>query len=116
MSVQMMSEVYAGIFEKLQLPVVRVRADSGTIGGSMSHEFQSANSSGQDTITICSACERPWTGACCGGSARETRSIELAHTFQLGTRYSQVLGAVFDKRPLEMCCFGIGLGRLLAAW
>ena len=48
------------------------------------------------------------------------RGIEVGHVFKLGTRYSEVLGAYFpdhtgSRRPIIMGCYGIGLGRLLAA-
>ncbi|QAA76626.1 MAG: Prolyl-tRNA synthetase [Candidatus Bipolaricaulis sibiricus] len=56
----------------------------------------------------------------CGGELRVQRGIELGHIFKLGTKYSQALGATFLDRdgqaqPLVMGCYGIGIGRLLAA-
>jgi prolyl-tRNA synthetase len=56
----------------------------------------------------------------CGGTLRGRRGIELGHIFKLGTKYSQSLGATFldrdgQARPLVMGCYGIGIGRLLAA-
>ena len=48
------------------------------------------------------------------------RGIEVGHVFKLGTQYSETLGAYFPDRdgvqhPMVMGCYGIGLGRLLAA-
>ncbi len=48
------------------------------------------------------------------------RGIEVGHIFKLGTRYSEVIGAYFPdssgaQTPAIMGCYGIGLGRLLAA-
>ncbi len=56
----------------------------------------------------------------CGATLRVRRGIELGHIFKLGTKYSQALGATFldregQARPLVMGCYGIGIGRLLAA-
>jgi prolyl-tRNA synthetase len=56
----------------------------------------------------------------CGGPLRSARGIELGHIFKLGTRYSELLGASFldvngESRPLVMGCYGIGIGRLMAA-
>ncbi|HEU68090.1 MAG TPA: proline--tRNA ligase [Candidatus Acetothermia bacterium] len=56
----------------------------------------------------------------CGAPLRVRRGIELGHIFKLGTKYSQALGATFldrdgQARPLVMGCYGIGIGRLLAA-
>lgn len=47
-------------------------------------------------------------------------AIELGHSFKLGTRYSEAMGAkILDKngieKPVTMGCYGIGVGRLLAA-
>jgi prolyl-tRNA synthetase len=54
------------------------------------------------------------------GTLRIQRGIEVGHIFQLRTRYSEALKAVFqdDKgqsRPLEMGCYGIGITRIAAA-
>ena len=48
------------------------------------------------------------------------RGIEVGHIFKLGTRFSEILGAHFSdaedkQRPIIMGCYGIGVGRLLAA-
>ncbi|MBI2887636.1 MAG: proline--tRNA ligase [Chloroflexi bacterium] len=56
----------------------------------------------------------------CGGQFTEARGIEVGHIFKLGTAYSEALGAVFldaedRERPIIMGCYGIGVGRLLAA-
>jgi len=56
----------------------------------------------------------------CGGKLSSTRGIEVGHIFKLGTFLSEKLGASFIdasgvSRPIVMGCYGIGLGRLLAA-
>ena len=56
----------------------------------------------------------------CDGALRARRGIEVGHIFKLGTVYSQKLGASFlddkgDHHDALMGCYGIGLGRLLAA-
>lgn len=56
----------------------------------------------------------------CQGKIETKRGIEVGHVFKLGTFLSERLGAYFlDKdgvnRPIIMGCYGIGLGRLLAA-
>lgn len=47
-------------------------------------------------------------------------AIELGHIFKLGTRYSEAMGAKIlakdgSERFLVMGCYGIGVGRLIAA-
>lgn len=49
-----------------------------------------------------------------------SRGIEVGHIFKLGTKYSEPMGAVFlDKdgkeKPVVMGCYGIGVGRTVAA-
>ena len=56
----------------------------------------------------------------CGGTLQTTKGIEVGHIFQLGTRYSEPLGATFldengKSRPFVMGTYGIGVSRLLAA-
>jgi prolyl-tRNA synthetase len=56
----------------------------------------------------------------CEGKLLSTRGIEVGHVFKLGTFYSQKLGANFidaggNTKPVVMGCYGIGVGRLLAA-
>lgn len=55
-----------------------------------------------------------------GGEIRLERAIELAHIFQLGTRYSEPLGARYlDEHGKEqlvwMASYGIGPARIMAA-
>ncbi|OPY82206.1 MAG: Proline--tRNA ligase [Syntrophorhabdus sp. PtaU1.Bin153] len=56
----------------------------------------------------------------CGGSHTSTRGIEVGHIFKLGLKYSQAMNCVFlDKEGKEkhavMGCYGIGVGRTVAA-
>ena len=56
----------------------------------------------------------------CGTALVARRGIEVGHIFKLGTRYSEALGASFPgedgaRKPIIMGCYGIGVGRLLAA-
>ncbi len=56
----------------------------------------------------------------CGKKLSHTRGIEVGHVFKLGTLISEKFGASFldndgKSRPIIMGCYGIGLGRLLAA-
>jgi prolyl-tRNA synthetase len=55
-----------------------------------------------------------------GGTLRVGRSIVVGHIYQLGTRYSEPLGARFvdedgEERPYQMGCHGFGISRALAA-
>jgi prolyl-tRNA synthetase len=56
----------------------------------------------------------------CGGETRLDKGIEVGHTFKLGTKYSQPMGATFlddqgKEREIVMGSYGIGVGRTVAA-
>lgn len=51
-----MAQAYANIFTRCGLEFKQVQADSGTIGGSFSHEFAVLADSGEDEIGFCEAC------------------------------------------------------------
>lgn len=56
----------------------------------------------------------------CGGTFTSTRGIELGHIFKLDTIYSDKFEACFidekgETRPMIMGCYGMGLGRIMAA-
>ncbi len=57
---------------------------------------------------------------CSGGTLEVWRGIEVGHVFKLGTKYSSALNACYlDKDGKEqvifMGCYGIGIGRTVAA-
>ena len=56
----------------------------------------------------------------CGAPLHSARGIEISQVFQLGTKYSEAMGATFadedgKERPFLMGCYGIGVSRTLAA-
>jgi len=56
----------------------------------------------------------------CGGRIKFIKGIEIGNTFKLGTKYSEKLGLKYlDKDnkliPVQMGCYGIGIGRNMAA-
>ena len=56
-SYQKMFAAYSRIFSRLGLDFRPVEADTGNIGGSMSHEFQVLAEAGEDAIVACDTCE-----------------------------------------------------------
>ena len=56
----------------------------------------------------------------CGKPLSAARGIEVSQVFQLGTKYSEAIGATFmdedgKEKPLIMGCYGVGVSRTLAA-
>ncbi|XP_033885494.3 probable proline--tRNA ligase, mitochondrial [Acipenser ruthenus] len=123
-------QAYCHLFERLGLSFVKVRADTGSIGGKLSHEFQLPADIGEDRLLICANCsfsanvETVQAGEAdcpeCHGKLTETKGIEVGHTFYLGTKYSSIFSASYNtpqNKPavMEMGCFGLGVTRILAA-
>jgi prolyl-tRNA synthetase len=126
-----MEETYKRILERLGLGFRVVEADSGQIGGEGSKEFMILADSGEDDIVVCDACDyganvevatdfKEGDRCQCGAPLRMTKGIEVGHIFQLGTKYSEAMGATFLNKegktePYVMGTYGIGVSRLLAA-
>ena len=56
----------------------------------------------------------------CGGQLRIDKGIEVGQVFKLGTKYSESMNATVLNQggrptPFQMGCYGIGVGRTLAA-
>lgn len=56
----------------------------------------------------------------CGGKIHFKKGVEVGNTFKLGTKYSEKLGLSYlDKEnkqhPVQMGCYGIGIGRIIAS-
>lgn len=122
-----MSQTYESIFKKLELNFRKVKATSGEIGGSISHEFHVIADSGEDEIAFCddenfAANVETLDGknAPNGGELTYARGIEVGHIFQLGDKYSQSMKLeVLDSNGKNvnpyMGCYGIGISRIVAA-
>lgn len=120
---------YERLFARCGLKVLVVTAHSGTIGGSESHEFMLPAEVGEDKATYCGHCnfasnveKSGELKNCpeCGQAVFVSSTIELGHLFKLGTLYSKKMRALFadrngKKKPLVMGCYGIGMGRIMAA-
>jgi prolyl-tRNA synthetase len=118
-------EAYMKIFKRCGLGehLHAVAADSGAMGGKVSHEFLVTAPIGEDAIWVNAKGEvvKDENGKQPEGAGWERKvAIELGHIFQLGTKYSESLGAVYldedgKQKPMIMGCYGIGVSRLIAA-
>jgi prolyl-tRNA synthetase len=73
-----------------------------------------------ETVDLDSARAGDGCPRCDGGVLAIRRGIEVGHIFMLGTKYSDGMGATFldpdgKAKPFVMGCYGIGVGRTLAA-
>jgi len=128
---KLVSQAYENIFTHLGVDYKVVQASTGAMGGSLSHEFHFINDIGEDTILLCTKCNYGVNSelkglqdssqcANCGGDLYEKKSIEVGHTFLLGTKYTSVFNSNYINKSgkqelLHMGCFGVGVTRLLAA-
>ncbi|MBZ9569807.1 proline--tRNA ligase [Patescibacteria group bacterium] len=120
---------YFRIFKRCGLKVVCVKADPGTIGGELSHEFMVLSDTGEDSVLICSKCDfgtniqkfgKKKTCPQCQNRLIKKNCIEVGHIFYLAEKYSRAIEANFidkkgKKNKIIMGCYGIGLGRLMAS-
>jgi prolyl-tRNA synthetase len=74
-----MYAAYQRIFDRCGLTYRPVEADTGAIGGSMSHEFQVLAESGEDAIVSCDHC----------GYAANVEKAELGNSSEFGVRSSE---------------------------
>jgi prolyl-tRNA synthetase len=140
-----MYDAYHRIFARMGLVTIAVNADSGAIGGNLSHEFQVIAETGESTIyydkkfddiragklkmsgeemrSLYAAADEQHKPEACPipkENLREARGIEVGHVFYLGQKYSKAMGitvAGADGASItpEMGCYGIGVSRLVGA-
>ena len=136
---------YLKTFRRMGLTAIPMRAESGAIGGNLSHEFQILASTGESEVffdrafedidflqdeldidrlrALYAAADAQHDADACPVPAERLRSgrgIEVGHIFYFGTRYSKPLGATVMgpdgvEVPVEMGSYGIGVSRLVAA-
>lgn len=125
-----MFQAYNRIFTRLGLNFLTTEADSGVMGGNISHEFMVPAQMGEDVVCHCEACkcsrgfkeEDKNSLVCpkCGNQMKKMNAVEVGHIFQLGTKYTKSLGASFldekgQTQDIIMGCYGIGVSRLISA-
>ncbi|MDR1910462.1 MAG: proline--tRNA ligase [Holosporales bacterium] len=134
-------DAYLTTFRRMGLVPIPVRADSGAIGGDMSHEFQILAETGESVLfydalllepSLASAAERaaayavsqekhnPYTCSVPPNRLRQSRGIEVGHVFYFGTKYTRAMNASImgpEGTPIypEMGSYGIGVTRLVGA-
>ena len=125
-------KAYLKIFKRCGLKPIVVEASGEGFTQSVTHEFQVLTPVGEDRIVFCPKCQfaqnkeiaRGKEGkkcpVCKRGILEERRGIEIGNIFPLGTKYSKSFDLTFTdktgkKKLVIMGCYGIGLGRLMAA-
>lgn len=130
---------YLAIFKRLGLTAIPMKADTGPIGGDMSHEFHIVADTGESAIYYDKAFDSPHemdieemkqlyaaademhdpaTCPVAKENLREARGIEVGHIFNFGTKYSEMLGAKVanangEEVFAQMGSYGVGVSRLV---
>jgi prolyl-tRNA synthetase len=87
------------------------------MGGEASHEYHVQSDVGQDTVHYCFPCtsginsellsqedsQRDQVCTTCNTAMTRLRCMEIAHTFLLGTKYSQVFDASVVQDGMGTC-------------
>ena len=133
-------KLYLQIFNYLNIPVIPVRAPSGEIGGNLSHEFHLIVESGESEIfvhdedikknfknlnineilNLKSYTDEYYSKIDEVDGIKKYKSIELAHIFLFGTKYSKSFDFDIDSENGKfypyMGSYGIGISRIPAAY
>ncbi len=126
-------QAYFDTFKELELDLVAVAADNGTIGGTRSEEMMVISESGEDTIlydgknglnvevlekdNYADYLKREYNITDIN-NLNKMKAIELGHIFALGTKYSESMNIKYidqnnQIKPFYMGCYGIGVSRVL---
>jgi len=144
-SYEAMFTAYLKTFKRMGLTAIPMRADSGAIGGNLTHEFHILAETGESGVFYdvayeelaargeidLAALDRLYAvtdekhdpnapGVPPADRLREARGIEVGHIFYFGTKYSKPMNAVVqapngESVPVEMGSYGIGVSRLVGA-
>uniref|UniRef100_A0A6M2DI79 Probable proline--tRNA ligase, mitochondrial n=1 Tax=Xenopsylla cheopis TaxID=163159 RepID=A0A6M2DI79_XENCH len=129
-SYELVNEAYFDLFTELNVPFVKVEADGGTIGGTLSHEYHILADVGEDRLLNCNDCgflsksesidDIKDCPECKTKNVLNRKGIEVGHSFYLEDRYTKPLDANFlsvsgKPQVLQMGCHGLGVSRIIAA-
>ncbi|CAA7613945.1 Proline--tRNA ligase [Magnetospirillum sp. LM-5] len=144
-SYEAMFNAYLRTFKRMGLTAIPMAADSGAIGGNLTHEFHVLAETGESGVFYDVAYEElaakdaidlealsklyavtdekhdPNSPDCPPADRlKVARGIEVGHIFYFGTKYSEAMGARVagpDGNPVtvEMGSYGIGVSRLVGA-
>ena len=89
-------------------------ADAHLIGVVPGRDFEASTVAEVRLATVGDPCPS------CGEDMIEKRGIEVGHIFKLGTKYSEKMNCRFqdadgNDQPMIMGCYGLGVGRTVAA-
>ncbi|OEY86858.1 proline--tRNA ligase, partial [Wolbachia pipientis] len=141
-SYNLMYKTYIKIFKRIGLTPIGVRADTGPIGGNLSHEFHILANTGESTLYydnefvklledeeieslrhIYAVADDMYNIESCPISQERlkiSKGIEVGHIFYFGDKYSQPMKANITLKSgenvnIHMGSYGVGVSRLVGA-
>lgn len=118
-------DAYLKTFERLGMQAVPVQADTGPIGGDLSHEFHILANTGESAVYYTddlsyARADEMHDPAAAPANVKTARGIEVGHIFNFGTKYSKAMNAKLqgaDGKEIlpNMGSYGIGISRLVGA-
>ncbi|KAJ5489249.1 hypothetical protein N7539_004139 [Penicillium diatomitis] len=76
----LVKHTYTKLFDELKIPYLVAAADSGNMGGSLSHEFHFISAKGEDRIVSCSTCEHVYNEELADGKSHISSEEALNHS------------------------------------
>jgi len=139
-----MYDAYHAIFKRLGLTAIAVAADSGAIGGNLSHEFQVLAETGESQVyydpifddvrdgkvtktgeelrsyyAAADELHKPESCPVPADKLKTARGIEVGHIFLLGSKYTDAMNVNITtpegETRVQMGTYGIGVSRLVGA-
>ncbi|KAL4925826.1 putative proline--tRNA ligase AIM10 [Aspergillus undulatus] len=84
---ELVKGAYTRLFDELRLPYLTAAADSGNMGGSLSHEFHIPSPKGEDTVVSCSNCDSIYNEELADGKGQISgNSPDLASGFDVADK------------------------------
>eukprot|EP00835_Amoeboradix_gromovi_P002721 NODE_160_length_16633_cov_0.230132.p3 type:complete len:373 gc:universal NODE_160_length_16633_cov_0.230132:10684-9566(-) len=108
LSYKRVSESYQKIFERLELPFIRVESDPSDMKGLFSHEYLILHPEGEAEVYINE------DGYNLVKDGAKMNAIEAAHTFLIGDYFTKLFTNKLEMKSPIMGCYGIGVTRLLS--
>lgn len=126
---EVVKKAYFEIYKRLELEDITVLTfASGGAFSQFSHEFQTINENGEDTIYLCEKCKvainkeiidtQKNCPECGGDKLKTVKATEVGNIFKLRTKFSKAFDFYYSDKDgqekiVEMGCYGFGPSRVM---
>jgi len=126
---EIVKKAYFEIYKRLELDDITVLTfASGGAFSQFSHEFQTINENGEDTIYLCEKCKiainkeiidtQKTCPECSSDKLKTVKATEVGNIFKLRTKFSQAFNFYYSdskgqEKIVEMGCYGFGPSRTM---